>query len=133
MRKPCGARVSSRRQACSSKPGLLAQFHTNNHVSVSGLQAGRTLRVGGWVKTGREAGGGAWVFLELNDGSCFENLQVTFRFSHRVKARINVHTADKKALHCLIQLPIERKAMGAPSVRQYASWVLADHGDHRSR
>jgi len=34
------------------------------------------VRVGGWVKTGREAGAGAFCFLELNDGSCFESLQV---------------------------------------------------------
>jgi hypothetical protein len=38
--------------------------------------AGRTIRVGGWVKTGREAGAGAFAFLEVNDGSCFANLQV---------------------------------------------------------
>jgi asparaginyl-tRNA synthetase len=37
---------------------------------------GTTIRVGGWVKTGREAGAGAFCFLELNDGSCFESLQV---------------------------------------------------------
>jgi len=37
---------------------------------------GQTLRVGGWVKTGRSAGGGAFAFLELNDGSCFANMQV---------------------------------------------------------
>ena len=37
---------------------------------------GQTLRVGGWVKTGRTAGGGAFAFLELNDGSCFGNIQV---------------------------------------------------------
>lgn len=37
---------------------------------------GRTLRVGGWVKTGREAGAGAFAFLEVNDGSCFANMQV---------------------------------------------------------
>jgi asparaginyl-tRNA synthetase len=37
---------------------------------------GATIRVGGWVKTGREAGAGAFCFLELNDGSCFESLQV---------------------------------------------------------
>jgi asparaginyl-tRNA synthetase len=37
---------------------------------------GRTIRVGGWVKTGREAGAGAFAFLEVNDGSCFANLQV---------------------------------------------------------
>lgn len=39
-------------------------------------QIGKTLRVGGWVKTGREAGAGAFSFLEVNDGSCFESLQV---------------------------------------------------------
>ena len=39
-------------------------------------QIGRTLRVGGWVKTGREAGAGAFAFLEVNDGSSFESLQV---------------------------------------------------------
>lgn len=42
------------------------------------MQAGKTLRVGGWVKTGREAGAGAFAFLEVNDGSCFESLQVSF-------------------------------------------------------
>lgn len=41
-----------------------------------GAQVGQTLRVGGWVKTGREAGAGAFAFLEVNDGSCFGNLQV---------------------------------------------------------
>lgn len=37
---------------------------------------GQTIRVGGWVKTGRVAGAGAFAFLEVNDGSCFTNLQV---------------------------------------------------------
>jgi asparaginyl-tRNA synthetase len=37
---------------------------------------GQTIRVGGWVKTGREAGAGAFAFLEVNDGSCFPNVQV---------------------------------------------------------
>ena len=39
-------------------------------------QVGKTIRVGGWVKTGREAGAGAFAFLEVNDGSCFQNIQV---------------------------------------------------------
>ena len=39
------------------------------------VQAGRTLTVGGWVKTGREAGGGKWIFLEINDGTSFQSLQ----------------------------------------------------------
>eukprot|EP00271_Cylindrocystis_brebissonii_P006028 TRINITY_DN18561_c0_g2_i3.p1 TRINITY_DN18561_c0_g2~~TRINITY_DN18561_c0_g2_i3.p1 ORF type:complete len:618 (+),score=111.97 TRINITY_DN18561_c0_g2_i3:170-2023(+) len=38
--------------------------------------AGQRIRVGGWVKTGREAGKGEFAFLEVNDGSCPANLQV---------------------------------------------------------
>ncbi|XP_022965912.1 asparagine--tRNA ligase, cytoplasmic 1-like [Cucurbita maxima] len=41
----------------------------------SGL-AGQKVRVGGWVKTGRKADKDAFAFLELNDGSCPQNLQV---------------------------------------------------------
>lgn len=37
---------------------------------------GRTLRVGGWVKTGRVQGGGSFAFLSLNDGTCAGSLQV---------------------------------------------------------
>lgn len=42
------------------------------------VQVGQTIRIGGWVKTGRGAGGGEWVFLEINDGTCFESMQVMF-------------------------------------------------------
>ncbi|KAL1195189.1 Asparagine--tRNA ligase, cytoplasmic 1 [Cardamine amara subsp. amara] len=38
--------------------------------------AGQKVRIGGWVKTGREQGKGAFAFLEVNDGSCPANLQV---------------------------------------------------------
>lgn len=38
--------------------------------------AGRHVRIGGWVKTGREQGRGTFAFLEVNDGSCPANLQV---------------------------------------------------------
>ncbi|KAI3904304.1 hypothetical protein MKW92_039270 [Papaver armeniacum] len=38
--------------------------------------AGEKIKVGGWVKTGREQGKGSFAFLELNDGSCPANLQV---------------------------------------------------------
>ncbi|OMO70488.1 Aspartyl/Asparaginyl-tRNA synthetase, class IIb [Corchorus capsularis] len=37
--------------------------------------AGKRVRVGGWVKTGREQAKGTLAFLELNDGSCPANLQ----------------------------------------------------------
>ncbi len=40
------------------------------------MQVGQTLTIGGWVKTGREAGGGKWIFLEVNDGTSFQSLQV---------------------------------------------------------
>ncbi|EOA13139.1 hypothetical protein CARUB_v10026156mg [Capsella rubella] len=38
--------------------------------------AGQNVRIGGWVKTGREQGKGTFAFLEVNDGSCPANLQV---------------------------------------------------------
>ncbi|XP_057966970.1 asparagine--tRNA ligase, cytoplasmic 1 [Malania oleifera] len=38
--------------------------------------AGQTVKIGGWVKTGREQGKGSFAFLEVNDGSCPANLQV---------------------------------------------------------
>lgn len=38
--------------------------------------AGQTVKVGGWVKNGREQGKGSFAFIELNDGSCEANLQL---------------------------------------------------------
>lgn len=38
--------------------------------------AGHVVKIGGWVKTGREQGKGSFAFLEVNDGSCPGNLQV---------------------------------------------------------
>lgn len=63
-------------------PGLQLQLlpaplcSENLPAAVPILQVGTTLRIGGWVKTGREAGAGAFAFLEINDGSCFDSLQV---------------------------------------------------------
>jgi aspartyl/asparaginyl-tRNA synthetase len=42
---------------------------------------GQVLVIGGWVKTGREQGKGTFAFLEVNDGSCFANIQVTTCFT----------------------------------------------------
>ena len=58
----------------------LAQSYANS-VNVSRhlaafVQIDQDVRIGGWVKTGREAGGGSFAFLEVNDGSCLANLQV---------------------------------------------------------
>lgn len=38
--------------------------------------AGHSVVVGGWVKSGREQGGGTFAFVQLNDGSIFTDLQV---------------------------------------------------------
>ena len=39
------------------------------------LQEGQTISIGGWVKTGREAGAGRFVFLDVNDGTSAQGLQ----------------------------------------------------------
>uniref|UniRef100_A0A7S0US18 asparagine--tRNA ligase n=1 Tax=Polytomella parva TaxID=51329 RepID=A0A7S0US18_9CHLO len=47
------------------------------HGPSSGVDfVGKVLKVGGWVKAGREAGAGAFAFLDVNDGTCIDNLQV---------------------------------------------------------
>lgn len=38
--------------------------------------SGQTVKIGGWVKTGRKANKDEFAFLEVNDGSCPANLQV---------------------------------------------------------
>ncbi|KAL6840926.1 hypothetical protein ACP4OV_029186 [Aristida adscensionis] len=40
---------------------------------------GRRVVVGGWVRTGRVQGGGAFAFLAVSDGSCLRTLQVVVR------------------------------------------------------
>lgn len=50
----------------------------NTHTKIRQLLArpplGETVRVGGWIRTRRDAGG--FSFVEVNDGSCLGNLQV---------------------------------------------------------
>ncbi len=53
-----------------------SRVHCRSTGQAMAPQVGHKLRVGGWVKTGREAGGGDFCFLEVNDGSTFSNLQV---------------------------------------------------------
>ena len=36
--------------------------------------AGKTIKVGGWIRTSRASK--SLGFIELNDGSCFKNLQI---------------------------------------------------------
>jgi asparaginyl-tRNA synthetase len=37
---------------------------------------GKEVTVKGWAKTVRLQGAGAFAFVQLNDGSCFESLQI---------------------------------------------------------
>lgn len=37
---------------------------------------GKSVVVAGWARTIREQGGGRFAFVELNDGSCFANVQI---------------------------------------------------------
>ncbi len=79
--------TAARCTAGTLKPGVCVLLHcrklsghedTNAKRSATSLmQVDQTLIIGGWVKTGREAGGGKWIFLEVNDGSSFQSLQVT--------------------------------------------------------
>lgn len=66
-----------------SEPALKAQFSQRVLIKTilsrpdggAGL-AGQTVKIGGWVKTGRKANKDEFAFLEVNDGSCPANLQV---------------------------------------------------------
>lgn len=48
---------------------------------------GQKVTVGGWVKTGRVMGKTTSAFLEVNDGSCIHNLQVSSWEEERKKER----------------------------------------------
>ena len=59
-----------------------ASYNRTNIKAILGAQdggvsmAGKSVVVGGWVKSGREQGGGEFAFIQLNDGSIFTDLQV---------------------------------------------------------
>lgn len=58
--------------------------------------AGQKVRIGGWVKTGREADKSRFAFLEVNDGSSPKNLQVIvkaelYRLADVVATGTSVH------------------------------------------
>lgn len=55
---------------------------------------GQTVCIGGWVRTGREQGNNRFAFLEVNDGSCFKNMQVIVaKEVHDLKPLIPIGTA----------------------------------------
>ncbi|KAI7745009.1 hypothetical protein M8C21_005257 [Ambrosia artemisiifolia] len=70
--------------------------------------SGQTLKVGGWVKKGREQGKGTFAFIELNDGSCQANLQLII---YADVAPLGQVVATGTCLHVegVLQMPPEDK------------------------
>lgn len=74
---PCGAKEGKSdevQKAKYSKRVIIKSILGRNDGGVGLI--GQCMTIGGWVKTGREQGKGTFAFLEVNDGSCFANLQV---------------------------------------------------------
>ncbi|CAH1437456.1 unnamed protein product [Lactuca virosa] len=84
--------------------------------------AGQTLKVGGWVKKGREQGKGSFAFLELNDGSCPANLQLII---YSDVAPLGQFTPTGTSLHVegVLQMPPADK-QGKQSIELKVSKVL---------
>jgi asparaginyl-tRNA synthetase len=66
--------------------------------------AGQTVKIGGWVKTGRKQDKGAFAFLEVNDGSCPANLQVMVDATVHSLTQL-VQTGASIHVEGLLQLP----------------------------
>lgn len=94
------------------------------------MQVDQTLTIGGWVKTGREAGGGKWIFLEVNDGTSFQSLQVTPQSSLRQHLSTclsdfkSVVSANLKPLHHAPGMAVP----AAPGVRVCSGHRFAGRG-----
>ena len=48
---------------------------------LSSKPEGQTVKVCGWIRSVRDSKG--LVFIQVNDGSCFANIQLTFRSEER--------------------------------------------------
>ena len=64
---------------------VLHKFKINHRELLVFWQVGKTIRIGGWVKTGREAGGGQFAFVHINDGTAFESIQVSSLTSQKAQ------------------------------------------------
>ncbi|EFH38944.1 hypothetical protein ARALYDRAFT_497343 [Arabidopsis lyrata subsp. lyrata] len=72
--------------------------------------AGQKVRIGGWVKTGRQQGKGKFAFLEVNDGSCPANLQVMVDSSLYDLSRL-VATGTCVTVDGVLKIPPEGKGL----------------------
>ncbi|KAG7589756.1 Nucleic acid-binding OB-fold [Arabidopsis suecica] len=82
-----------------------------NHSAADTLDNdGSTVRIGGWVKTGRQQGRGTFAFLEVNDGSCPANLQVMVDSSLYDLSRL-VATGTCVTVDGVLKIPPEGKGL----------------------
>lgn len=66
---PAGAPESQKMERITYEP-----HHHRRHLRRPGQAGGKTVTVCGWARTIRDMK--TFGFIELNDGSCFKNLQV---------------------------------------------------------
>jgi asparaginyl-tRNA synthetase len=80
--------------SASNLPGRVLCSTLLDAADGGASMAGQTVCIGGWVRTGREQGNNRFAFLEINDGSCFKNMQVIIsKEVHELKPLIPIGTA----------------------------------------
>ncbi|KAI3971199.1 hypothetical protein MKW92_020249 [Papaver armeniacum] len=80
--------------------------------------AGEKIKVGGWVKTGRQQGKGSFAFLELNDGSCPENLQVIVDSSVVELSQIKPPQGTKQQVELKVEKVLEIGGVDHPAANK---------------
>src|SRR3954470_23845959 len=72
---------------------------------------GKQVQLQGWVRTRRDSKGG-FSFIELNDGSCFGNVQIV------ADAKLPNYESDIKKLHVGCSVTIEGEVRKSPAKGQ---------------
>lgn len=84
---------------------------------------GRKVTVCGWVRTVRDSKG--LVFIQVNDGSCFANIQLTFdRNNPSNNANVNEIEAELKKLNTGASLRAEGLLIESPASGQAVEVTL---------
>lgn len=73
---PSGTTCITPRQQSLPQEGFLARSSVQHVLGLGKAAVGHAVVVCGWARTIRVQGAGAFAFLELNDGSTFQNVQV---------------------------------------------------------
>ena len=86
---------------------------------------GRKVTVCGWVRTVRDSKG--LVFIQVNDGSCFANIQLTFdRNAPSNNANVNNIEAELKKLNTGASVKAEGVLIPSPASGQAVEVTLED-------